>query len=98
MSEDNEDKEDDEDDEDDGDDDFTIPLPAHVVAQLSNLQSLEIGDIGIRSTRMPPAAQDFARLFAAACPSLERLFLTRIDFDSFAEFVGLVWSFPADIT
>ncbi len=74
---------------------FDMPFHSHVVAQLSNLQSLEIGGTeDSESTPMPPAALDFAKLFATACPSLEELSLTTLDFDFFVDFVGLVWSFP----
>ncbi|KAI0755641.1 hypothetical protein C8Q74DRAFT_317343 [Fomes fomentarius] len=74
-------------------DHFGVPFPPHVVARLSNLQSLEIG--GARNpSPMPPAALDFAKMFAAACPLLLELSLTRLDFDSFADLVGVIWSFP----
>ncbi|KAI0755655.1 hypothetical protein C8Q74DRAFT_1441906 [Fomes fomentarius] len=74
-------------------DHFEMPFPPHAVAQLSNLQSLEL-DGAEDSSPMPPAALDFAKLFAAACTSLEELSLTRLDFDFFVDFVGVVWSFP----
>ncbi len=74
---------------------FEMPFHPHVVAQLSNLQSLEIvGTTDYETTPMSPAALDFAKLFAAACPSLEELSLTTLDFDFFVDFVGLIWSFP----
>ncbi len=77
--------------EDDGH--FDSPFPPHVVARLSNLQSLDIGRPDFASP-MPPAALDFAKLFAAACPSLQELSLTKLDFNPFTDFVDVIWSFP----
>ncbi len=78
------------------DDQFDMPFPSHVVARLSNLLSLKIGGYGSThgSSPMPPAALDFAKLFAAACPSLQELSLTELDFNSFSDFVDVLWSFP----
>ncbi|KAI0755633.1 hypothetical protein C8Q74DRAFT_1452279 [Fomes fomentarius] len=70
-----------------------MPFPPHVVARLSNLQSLEIGRPDFLWP-MPPAALDFAKLFAAACPSLQELSLTHLHFNSFADFLDVLWSFP----
>ncbi|KAI0755638.1 hypothetical protein C8Q74DRAFT_1304769 [Fomes fomentarius] len=77
------------------DDQFDMPFPSHVVARLSNLQSLEIGgyELTHRLSPMPPAALSFAKLFAAACPSLQELSLIQINFNSFADFVDVLWSF-----
>ncbi|KAI0788329.1 hypothetical protein C8Q74DRAFT_1257398 [Fomes fomentarius] len=57
------------------DDRFDMPFPPHVVARLSNLQSLEIGGAEF-SSLVPPAALDFAKIsmFAAACPSPGSIF------------------------
>ncbi|KAI0755640.1 hypothetical protein C8Q74DRAFT_1373414 [Fomes fomentarius] len=74
---------------------FDVPFPPHVVARLSNLQSLEIGrHFKYTPPHMPPAALGFAKLFAAACPSLQELSLIQINFNSFADFVDVLWSFP----
>ncbi|KAI0713250.1 hypothetical protein C8Q76DRAFT_456932 [Earliella scabrosa] len=74
-------------------DDFRTPLPADVVVLLSNLNSLTL-DGESDWPGMRPEALDFAKLFPASCPSLDKLVLTRLEFESFVDFVGLVWSFP----
>ena len=74
-------------------DDFRMPLPSDVVVLLSNLYSLTL-DGESEWPGMRPEALDFAKLFAASCPSLDKLVLTRLEFESFVDFVGLVWSFP----
>ncbi len=75
---------------------FDMPFPSYIVARLSNLHSLEIGSYGFTRSLspMPPAALHFAKLFAVACPSLQELSLTKLDFNSFTDFVDVIWSFP----
>ncbi|KAI0755672.1 hypothetical protein C8Q74DRAFT_1373439 [Fomes fomentarius] len=48
---------------------FDMPISPHVVAQLSNLQSLEIGGAKI-SSPMPPVALDFANCSPRPAPHL----------------------------
>ena len=72
---------------------FDVPLPPPVIARLSSLQSLEL-DGGSELPVMPPAALDYVKLFAKGSSVLEDLSLTDFWFSSYADFVGLVWSFP----
>ena len=77
---------------------FDTPFPPSVVARLSNLKSLEFNggylSESARFTVMPPAAVNFAKLFAPSCPSLQDLSFTQLRFTSYTDLVSLVWSFP----
>ena len=72
---------------------FDVPLTPPVIARLSSLKSLEL-DGGRELPVMPPAALDYVKLFAKGSSVLEDLSLTDFWFSSYADFVGLVWSFP----
>ncbi|KAI0713967.1 hypothetical protein C8Q76DRAFT_796872 [Earliella scabrosa] len=74
-----------------------LPLPPHVIARLSNLRRVDINGMIQRNFYdfypSPPTILAFILQFSV-CPVLEELNLALVRFESFADAIRLVWSFP----